>query len=247
MLRLVCNKAFYQFYPFYQTLSDRFRTHTCEYITEHKDVLNMIKEDLGKNMRFALSGTLLDDEVLIFEQVHNFISNVTLGEFIGLYLMNSIEHPNYLREKYDQMKDTPTYFIVTRDDKHYQIFVKMVKSYNSTTIIPENDAEQYFIMQEHFGLTFYSVISNPNKMIIGIKHDDDHYKLEHNDIAIIDNFHYAISILGLTVNKNQNMYIGYDKKSRTQALMEFKFCSDHDSYSVELQRDGNIIFSVNLH
>lgn len=119
MLISVCFKAYYKIYSDSEVLPEKFSTHTCEYIAKNPDVLKLVEPSSKSN------------DITIFEHVNNFITNVTLSEFSELYLKcdNTI-HPNYLREKYNLMKDTPTYFIVTRDKKYLKMFADVVRLYN---------------------------------------------------------------------------------------------------------------------
>jgi hypothetical protein len=109
----VCFKAYYCLYDFSQEIDDKFRTNTCEYICGNYEQVNL----LGLNL----------ESIQPFDKVNNFIYNVTYDEFVELF--DPKLHPNYLKEKYKCMKETPTYFIATRDKENYNKFINAVKQY----------------------------------------------------------------------------------------------------------------------
>jgi len=111
ILQSVCSRAYYVLYPFHEILSDEFRTDTCKYIHEHPEIFKLIE---------------VDQDEKIFEKVNKFIANISVEEFIQLFSEDGIVHEYYLREKYNCMKETPTYYIVTRDKRNIKKFVEVV-------------------------------------------------------------------------------------------------------------------------
>ena len=110
-LQTVCAKAYYTLYPFHENLSDEFRTNTCKYICDNPEVFKAIE---------------IDPSEQIFEKVNKFITTISVDEFTQLFSEGGSVHRNYLQEKYNCMKETPTYYIVTRDKKNIKKFVEVV-------------------------------------------------------------------------------------------------------------------------
>ena len=107
---------------FYKIDNDEFRLNTCKYVCDNYELVASVLPD-------TCDEKLYDECQLI----NDFITNLTQDEFVTLFNNKPVLDSSglsHLSEKCNQLKQTPTYYIVTRDKENIKKFVEVVVAMN---------------------------------------------------------------------------------------------------------------------
>lgn len=108
----------FKFYNTHDIIENKLRYHSIAYCSANPEFCKGLFEQNPKS-----------DEIFeLILKTNNFIQNVSEGKFIELFGNES--DPNYssdyLKEKYVQMKNAPSYFISTRDSENFNKLMECV-------------------------------------------------------------------------------------------------------------------------
>ena len=113
-----CLHICYKMYYIHQEIRDEQRFSTLKYYFTNKQLLvDLLK--LNSN-----ADAIID----IIEKANNFVENVTFEEFAKLF--DDTLHIDYLKQKFGEMVNHPSYFLATRSARQYDNFINAVKEYH---------------------------------------------------------------------------------------------------------------------
>ena len=113
-----CLHICYKMYYTCQEIRDEQRFNTLKYYSTNKQLLSGLLK-LNSN-----ADAIID----IVEKANDFVENVTFEEFAKLF--DDTLHIDYLKQKFGEMVNHPSYFLATRSAKQYGNFIKAVKEYH---------------------------------------------------------------------------------------------------------------------
>ena len=96
---LLCTKIYYSS----ETISDSYRFDTLSYVSNNTGLIDELFFDNPN----------IEEIKMEIASMNNFILNADFEFFKKMFEENT--HEKYMKEKFGQMKSSPTYFIVTRD------------------------------------------------------------------------------------------------------------------------------------
>ncbi len=109
-----------------EELNEELRFNTVKYICENQN--NSVANELLN--KFCLDNKINKNDLLTeINKINNFVLNVEIKQFSQL-VYDENTHVNYCEEKYNQMQNHTTYFIVTRDKVNYKKFYDAVVKFN---------------------------------------------------------------------------------------------------------------------
>ena len=111
----------FKFYNTHNEIDDKLRFHSIEYCSTYPEFCKELFEHNPKSEEIC--------ELIL--KTNNFIQNVSEDKFIELFSDKNDPNysSNYLREKCVQMKNTPSYFISTRDSKNFTKLMECVANF----------------------------------------------------------------------------------------------------------------------